>query len=171
MSCEIDVRRACSLVERLHEAVNRHDADAIAALCSDDVVWEDPAASELLHGRDAVRWFHREVMFRALPDVAVQLIGGPYLTCDGTEVAVRLRIIGTMTGPLNPPGFAPTGRPIEFETAEFSQWRGGLLARHTVVMDMLGLARQIGAAPRAGSWVERIGIRLQHLSARWARKR
>ena len=49
-----------------------------------------------------------------------------------------------MTGPLTPPGFAPTCGPVEFETAEFSHFDGDLLARHIVVLDMLALARQIG---------------------------
>lgn len=76
-----------------------------------------------------------------------------------------------MTGSLDPPGFAPTGGLLEFETAEFSRFDdGGLLARHTVVLDMLGLARQIGAVPAAGSIGDRVGIWLQHRVAA-ARKR
>jgi predicted ester cyclase len=110
-------------------------------------------------------------MFRALPDVSVELIDGPYLAVDGAGVAARLRIRGTMTGPLAPPGFAPTEAPIEFDSAEFSRLEGGLLKRHTVVFDMLGLARQIGAVPKAGTVADRIGVRLQHLTARRARRR
>jgi predicted ester cyclase len=109
-------------------------------------------------------------MFRAIPDVRIELIDGPYLSLDGAGVAVRLRVTGTMTGPLTPPGFAPTGGPVEFETAEFSHFDGNLLARHAVVLNMLGLARQIGAVPKAGSLAERIGVWLQHISARRARR-
>lgn len=47
-------------------------------------------------------------------------------------VAVRLLISGTMSGPLAPPGFGPTCRRLEFETAEFSRFNGELFARHNV---------------------------------------
>jgi len=171
MAQQVDERFARHFLERLHTAVNGHDADAVAALCTEDVIWQDPAAPDPLRGRDAVRWFHHDIMFRALPDVSLKLVDGPYLSFDHASVAVRLRITGTMTGSLTPPGFAPTWGPVEFEAAEFSHFDGGLLARHIVVLDMLGLARQIGAVPIAGSLGERVSIWLQHLSARRARRR
>jgi predicted ester cyclase len=171
MGQQIGAEFSRDFLQRLHAAVNAHDARAVAALCSEDVLWTDPAAPEPLRGREAVYRFHRDLMFRALPDVTVELIDGPYLAVDGAGVAARLRIRGTMTGPLAPPGFAPTGAPIEFESAEFSRFEGGLLKRHTVVLDMLALARQIGAVPKAGTVADRIGVRLQHLTARRARRR
>ena len=167
----IDAPFARRFLQRLHAAVNAHDAPAIAALCSDDVVWEDPAAPETLRGRDAVLCFHRDVMFPALPDVRVEVIDGPYLSLDGASVAARLRISGTMTGALTPPGFAPTGGPLSFETAEFSRIERGLLAHHAVVLNMLDLARQIGAAPQSGTLGARVGLWLQHLSAYRVRAR
>ena len=170
MAQQVDARFARHFLERLHAAVNAHDAEAVAALCCEGVVWEDPAAPEPLRGREAVYRFHRDLMFRALPDVRIEPVEGPYLSLDGAGVAVRLRISGTMTGPLTPPGFAPTGGPVEFETAEFSHFDGDLLARHAVVLDMLALARQIGAVPKAGSLAERISVWLQHIAARRARR-
>lgn len=167
----VDECLACDLLQRLHAAVNAHDAQAVATLCCDDVVWEDPAAPETLHGRDAVLRFHRDIMFPALPDARVELIDGPYLLPDGAGAAVRLRISGTMTGPLTPPGFAPTGGPLIFETAEFSRFKGGLLAYHTVVLNMLDLARQIGAVPQDGTLGARVGLWMQHIAAHWARAR
>jgi predicted ester cyclase len=161
----VDGQFARNFLDRLHAAVNAHDAAAVAALCCEHVVWDDPAASAPLHGREAVYRFHQETMFRALPDVRVDLIDGPYIALDGRSIAARLRISGTMTGPLLPPGFAPTGGPLVFETAEFSQFDGDLLSRHSVVIDMLGLARQIGAVPQPGSMAARIGIWVQHLVA------
>lgn len=161
----IDETFARGFLARLHRAVNAHDADAVAALCCEDVVWDDPAAPGPLRGREAVRRFHAETMLRALPDVRVEMIDGPYLALDGQGVSARLRISGTMTGPLVPPGFAPTNGPLVFETAEFSRFEGDLLSRHTVILDMLGLARQIGAVPQAGGLGERIGLWGQHVAA------
>ena len=165
----IDAHFAHEFLARLLAAVNRHDADAVASLCCDDVVWEDPAAPHTLHGRAAVRQFHRDTMFPALPDVSVALIDGPYLATDGGSAAARLRISGTMTGHLSPPGFAPTNGPLVFETAEFSRFRDGLLVHHVVVLDMLDLARQIGAVPREGTLAAGVGMWMQHVAALRAR--
>jgi predicted ester cyclase len=170
MAQQIDARFARHVLESLYAAVNAHDADAVAVLCCKDVVWEDPGAPEALRGRDAVHRFHRDIMFPAFPDMRIDLLDGPYLSLDGTGVAARLRLSGTMTGPMSPPGFAPTGRHIAFETAEFSHFEGGLLARHNVVLNMLDVARQIGAVPKAGGLGERMGIWLQHIAAHRARR-
>lgn len=164
-----DVRLATEFIARLHAAVNRHDADEVAATCAMNVVWNDPAAAEPLHGRDAVRRFHADMMFRAIPDVTLRVIDGPYVSACGTRFAARVLISGTMTGPLSPPGFSPTNERIEFETAEFSTVENGLLTSHTVIMDMLGLARQIGAVPAAGSVADRAIVQMQRLHAFWVR--
>ncbi len=169
MSLDANEVFAAGFLRNLHDAVNAHDATAIGALCHQAVVWEDPAAPGTLHGRDAVVGFHRDIMFPALPDVRVEIIEGPFLSAAGTEIAVRLRVSGRMEGYLTPPGFAPTKRKLSFETAEFSHLSEGLLIRHTVVLNMLDLARQIGAAPRAGTVAARIGVLMQHVSALWAR--
>lgn len=165
MNTSLDERAARELLERLYAAVNAHDAAEVAASCSADIVWEDSAAPGPLYGRDAVYRFHRDLLFRSLPDVRVTLMDGPYFAREGTEVAARLRVSGTMTGPLDPPGFSPTGERIEFETAEFSRIEDGLLVRHHVVLDMLSLARQIGAAPPAGSAMDRVNVWLQRVRA------
>ncbi len=123
-----------------------------------------------LRGREAVYRFHRDIMFRSLPDARIELMDGPYPSLDAARVAVRSRISGTMTGPKEPPGFAPTGGSVEFETAEFWQFDGGLLARETVIRDVLALARQVGAAPKPGSLAERVNVWFQRLAARRARR-
>lgn len=171
MEDSLDERFVHDFLERLYASVNAHDATAVAALCTEDVLWEDPAAPKPLRGRDAVYEFHRDSMFRALPDVRVTLIDGPFLSLDRTGIAVRLRITGTMTGPLTPPGYAPTNGPVEFETAEFSRFERNLLSRHVVVLDRLVLASQIGAVPPPGTLGERVGIWFQHVAARRARRK
>jgi predicted ester cyclase len=167
----VDPALARAFLQRLHAAANAHDAEAVAAQCTDDVVWEDPAAPHTLHGRAEVLGFHRDIMFPALPDTRIELIAGPYVAADGLGIAARVRISGTMTGPLTPPGFAPTGGHLSFETAEFSQFRGGLLAHHTVILNMLDLARQIGAVPQPGTVADRLGVWMQHVAAFWSRSR
>jgi hypothetical protein len=46
-----------------------------------------------------------------------------------------------------------------------------LLCRHTVVLNMLDLAQQIGALPKSGSVGERLGVAMQHLTAGTLRRR
>lgn len=169
MAQQIDVDFLNDFVKNLYAAVNAHDANAVAAQCSEDVVWEDPGAPGPLRGRDAVLAFHRDIMFRALPDARIELVDGPFVSIDRTAVAMRSRITGTMTGPMDPPGFAPTGGLVRFETAEFWQFEGGLLAREIVICDMLAVARQIGAAPAPGSVADRATVWLQRIAARRAR--
>ncbi|MBK6488472.1 MAG: nuclear transport factor 2 family protein [Gemmatimonadetes bacterium] len=171
MTARLDMAVATQFVARLHAAVNAHDAEGIAALCSEDVEWNDPAAARPLRGRAEVAEFHRLGMFRALPDVRIEVTDGPYLLMDGSGIAVRATIAGTMSGPLHPPGFAATGTRVEFQTAEFSLIRDGLLVRHTVILNMLELARQIGAFPDSGSLGERVGVAVQHASASVMRRR
>lgn len=166
----MEARFAKDFLQRFHGAVNAHDAPAIAALCHENVIWMDPAAPHTLHGRDQVLRFHEDTMFPALPNARVELIDGPYLSLIDDSIAVRLRISGRMEGGLNPPGFAATNQNLSFETAEFSTIADGLLTRHIVVLNMLDLARQIGAIPEAGTAGDRIGVWLQHVSAFWARK-
>ena len=168
----IDGTFAQDFLHRLYAAVNNHDAEAVAALCCDEVVWEDPAASHTLHGRSAVLQFHRDVMFPALPDAHVEPIDGPYLSLDGMGVAVRLRIKAAVDRAASaPPGFAPTNSPVIFETAEFSRFEHGRLAHHVVVLNMLDMARQIGAVPSDGTVGAHFGLWLQHMTAFWARAR
>lgn len=169
MGRDSDGAFARDFLKRLYAAVNEHDAAAIAALCTEDVLWRDPAAPGPLRGRDAVKRFHDEVMFRALPDVRIELIEGPFLSPDGTGVAVRTHIRGTLTGPFSPPGFSPTNGVLEFETAEFSHFKGGQLARHVVLLDRLVLAAQVGALPPPGSLGDRMSLWYQHFRAWRAR--
>lgn len=168
-SQKINAKFAQRFLKNLYDAVNAHDADAVAIQCSEDIEWSDPGAPETLRGREAVRRFHRETLFVAFPDMKVNVIDGPYLSLDGTGLAVRLQLTGTMTGEMSPPGFAPTGRPVSFETAEFSAFQDNLLSRHTVILDMLGVARQIAAAPKADSLGARMGVWLQRIAAHGSR--
>jgi hypothetical protein len=52
------------------------------------------------------------MMLLALPDARVEMIDGPYPACDRVSISAWLRISGTMTGPLEPPGFALTNGPL-----------------------------------------------------------
>jgi hypothetical protein len=60
---------------------------------------------ETVQGRAEFTAF-TETYFRAFPDVRLEVIGPPYLPLKGTRLAVRSRMTGTVTRPINS-GAAP----------------------------------------------------------------
>ena len=75
-----------------------------------------------------------------------------------------------MTGPLEPPGFAPTGRPITFYGDDHWDFGGDLVSRSEAIYDLNAVAIQLGAAPPPGSTGERLAVALQRVQARWMRR-
>jgi hypothetical protein len=77
---------------------------------------------------------------------------------------------GTMTGPIDPPGFAPTGRAMEVEGVDLWTMRDGRIARCQAFYDMNDVARQLAIAPPPGSRAEKAVVALQRLQARMLRR-
>jgi steroid delta-isomerase-like uncharacterized protein len=154
--------------ERWLAAWGARSPDRIADLCTDDVVWDDPALDAPRVGRAAARALLAET-FRAFPDLTFALTEPPCVSADGARAAVAWRASGTMTGPLEPPGLAPTGRRFELEGVDLYDLRDGLVARMRTHYDVLGWLRQIGAAPARGGWLERSLIGLQRRAMRLRR--
>jgi hypothetical protein len=77
---------------------------------------------------------------------------------------------GTFSGPLDPPGFAATGDHIEFEGADFHEYRDGRVARLRIVFDMMDIARQLGTLPKAGSRLEKGAAAAQRLGVKLRRR-
>jgi steroid delta-isomerase-like uncharacterized protein len=143
---------------------NDHDAGAMADLVTEDIVWEDPALPEPARGVAAVQAFMRG-SWVGFPDLRFDASDYPHRTAEGDQVAWRWRMRGTMSGPLDPPGFAPTGRSMEVEGVDLWTMRDGRIARYRAFYDINDLARQLGIAPPAGSRAERAMVRLQRVQA------
>lgn len=73
---------------------------------------------------------------------------------------------GTFTGPLDPPGFAPTGARLEIDGFDLQEYRDGLVCRLRIVTDMLEASRQLGLMPQHGSRAEKAGAAAQRLAMR-----
>ena len=158
-------------VRTLFEGMNALDADAAASVLTDDVVWQQPGLPGPLVGRTATANTLRD-LFRAFPDLAIPLddvviYHGP----DGTRAASHWRVIGTMTGPLDPPGFAPTGRRCEVHGVCLYEFRDGRIARHTMIYDALDMLTQLGLMPGPDSLQSKAMVRLQRLTAKLRRRR
>src|SRR3954464_12925756 len=95
--------------ERYAAAWNGCDTDAMAELLTDDIVWYDPALPEPARGIAGVQQVMRDAWV-TFPDLHFSEPDRPHRTTGGDHVSWAWRMMGTFTGPLDPPGFAPTGQ-------------------------------------------------------------
>jgi steroid delta-isomerase-like uncharacterized protein len=169
-SGESNVSQASELLRRWYAAWNAHDPDAIMALMTDDVVYEDPGATEpLTRGRAPVGQWARTA-FRAVPDMHLELLE-EWASPGAAVIATYFRFTATFTGPLDPPGLAPTNTRLEFYGMDRNEIRDGLIARHQIFWDIAERYRILGLLPRQGSRAERLAVRVQQLTARRIRNR
>ena len=151
--------------ERYLAAWNALDPDAVAACAHEDVIWRDPALPEPAHGREGVADFVRESA-RSFPDLAFSELGDPATTDDGRVAYAPWLMTGTNTGPIDPPGFAPTGKRVELRGIDVWQFRDGLIWRYQAVYDFSEIARQLGLMPPRGGFAEKAMVRAQRLRSR-----
>jgi SnoaL-like domain len=113
------------ILRRALEAYNSHDAERLVALMTEDVVIDHSAWPATMRGRAQARSFYADYLWKAFPDSFLELEDGPFLHPHAPRVSFAWRGVGTHTGPLDPPGLAPTGKRIEAparEIAEFRKW-------------------------------------------------
>jgi steroid delta-isomerase-like uncharacterized protein len=150
-------------------AWNSHEPDRLLGLMTGDVVYDDAAWPTLMRGHRQVREF-LATAWRALPDMTFALVEGPYVHPEQPKAAFHWSGTATFTGPLDPPGFAPTGRSVTFEGVDFHEYRDGKVAGLRIDFDMMDVSRQLGLMPAQGSRSERALAAAQRLGAR-ARRR
>jgi steroid delta-isomerase-like uncharacterized protein len=147
------------------DAWNCHQMDRLLALMSEDIEYRDDAWPKPMRGHAAVREF-LEAGWRAFPDMTFELLDGPYVIPGEPRAALHWRGRATHTGPLDPPGFAPTGRRWEIDGADFHEYRDGRLCKLHIAFDMLSVSRQLGLMPTAGSRAERALAMAQRSASR-----
>jgi steroid delta-isomerase-like uncharacterized protein len=156
--------------QRALEAYNAQDADRFAALMTEDVIVDHSAAPTTMHGLAEVLSFYTD-SWKAFPDARLELVDGPFLHPNAPRTSVVWRWIGTNTGPIDPPGFAATGKRVEVPVCEVVEFRDGLVCRFRVVIDMADLMRQLGLLAAPGSRTERAMAALQRLQMKLSRRR
>jgi steroid delta-isomerase-like uncharacterized protein len=107
-----------NVVDKQRETINRHDAEAFAALYARDAVVTDPQYLEPLRGRAEVEKDIAQFL-TAFPDLDVSF-GRPIV--DGTKHAFEITMKGTHTGPLvGPEGEIPaTNKTVELPVGVFA---------------------------------------------------
>jgi steroid delta-isomerase-like uncharacterized protein len=150
-------------------AWNECDTAAMAELVTDDIVWADPAMAQPARGIAEVQEFMR-TSFRAFPDLHFGEPDPPAVSVSGDVVFWAWYMEGTQRGPIEPPGFAPTGRRMRVDGVDQWTMRDGRIALYRAFYDMNDVARQLGIVPAAGSAPERGMVALQRLQARLTRR-
>ncbi len=160
---------ARDFADRWQKAWNSLVPEQVTALCTEDVLWEDPLTERPERGRDAVAEYLRST-WTTFPDLRFSWPEGPYASFDGTKLALHWHVVGTMLGPMQPPGFAPTGRRAELDGVDLLELRDGLVCAYSGFFDVRGVAQQLGVLPGPGSPGERIAVALQKLTTEVARR-
>jgi len=149
-------------VKRWAAAWNSHEHARLLELTTEDILYADSAWPTTMRGHGDLRAF-LDYAWRAFPDLRFEWVEGPFIVAGEPKAAFYWKGSGTHTGPLDPPGFAPTDKRIEFEGADFHEYRDGRVCRLRIVLDMMDVARQIGTVPKVGSPLEKAGVTAQRL--------
>jgi steroid delta-isomerase-like uncharacterized protein len=158
----IDMEFLRDFARRWEAAWNSHEPDRLLALMSEDIVYDDSAWPTTMRGHAQVREF-LETTWRAMPDLEFHMVEGPFLHSSEPVATFYWRGSGTFTGPLDPPGFAPTGARAEFEGFDLQAYRDGKVCRLRIAFDMLDLSRRLGLMPQPGSRAEKAAVAAQRL--------
>jgi predicted ester cyclase len=117
---------------RVAEAVAKGDLDALDELMAPEL------AEQFKHSVAEMR--------RAFPDYAGTNVAQ---IAEGDKVANRFVALGTHLGEFM--GVSPTGKRVEFVGNSIDRVVDGRIVETWVEMDLLGVLKQLGAAPDIGS--------------------
>ena len=158
---ELDREWLDDFIQRWEAAWNSHEPERLLELMTEDVVYDDSAWPRTMRGHADVREF-LEFTWRAFPDLRFDMSDGPYITLWAAEGGLPLDRAGTHSGPIDPPGFAHTGKQVEFR-GRTSTSTATPRCRLRIVFDMMDVTRQLGLMPKPGSPVEKAGAAAQRL--------
>jgi len=135
-------QRSIDLVQRMVDALNSHDVDDQDAHWTEDMIWHGPPGFGDIHGREAFKSEVIETFFRAFPDFHGEF---EIEFADDSWVAGTGVVTGTHQGEWF--GIAPTGKPVEMRYSDFWRIEGDRLAENWVMIDHVGVFRQLGVDP------------------------
>ncbi len=161
--------RARALFERAYELLNTRDTARMPEIFTEDIVFVDDAWPETVRGHAEMKRF-LGALWTAFPDFRFEMIDAYLGEAEGSAAA-HVRVSGTMNGPLDPPGFAPTGRPLATEYGGFYEFDGERIKRGRIIVNMNDAATQLGALPPPGSRGERAAVMVQRVQAALMRRR
>jgi len=135
------------LDEEFIAAWSAHDADRALALLSEDVVWQDVASPEPMHGKAAIRQY-LQGWFTAFPDLNAR-VKNRVVTED--QVAAEVEFTGTNSGPMQmapgAPAIPATGKKVTGQGTYFVRIRNGKGVAVHSYPDGAGMMMQLGLMP------------------------
>jgi steroid delta-isomerase-like uncharacterized protein len=166
----LDEAFAREWVRAYAQAWNEHDPDAIASMCTEDVLHKEPILRAPEYGRDGFRDFAAD-SFRAFPDLRIDIQEESGFVLTEPRIFVAYRLSGTMLGPFNYMGLAATGRRVSLDAVDDYSFRGELACVIHTHIDLYEMGRQLGSLPARDSRTERLMMPIQRLQAVYLRRR
>ena len=126
----------------MYVALNAQDLDAHNEFWHDDMIWHGPPGFGDIHGLEA---FKNEVLrpfYAAFPDYHVH---DDIQVADENWVSATGFLTGHQRGEWM--GIAPTGKPVRMRYSDFWSVKDGKLSENWVMVDDLGVLRQLGIDP------------------------
>jgi steroid delta-isomerase-like uncharacterized protein len=165
----IDPRDFDSFSRRYFAAWNSHSPAEVAACATEDVVWESPALPHPGHGRSTVVEVVSSTV-AAFPDYEFTQPADWAIAEDRLTAYLPWRMTGTNLGSFEPPGYAPTGRPVDLPGIDVLRFRDGLIWHYRSVYNYSVVARQLGLSFPRGGVIERVAVQAQRALVRlWLR--
>jgi ketosteroid isomerase-like protein len=137
---------AIEVARKVSDDFNKHDLDALAESCAEDVAFIDMATGETCEGPAGFRAYC-ERWLTAMPDAQVEV-----LSATGSDDVVYLEFVGrgTQSGPLAIPGggaIPASSKPVEISFCEAVRTLEDKVVSARLYYDALTMLRQIGILP------------------------
>jgi predicted ester cyclase len=117
--------------------------DRLGEVFASDVVDHDPAEGQP-PGLEGIKWYWRNFT-AAFPDLRFEAMAA---CADDAYVTLVAQMSGTHTGEWR--GHAATGRSFSVRMIQTTRFANGLATERWIVVDLLGLLRQLGLGRAAG---------------------
>ena len=127
------------LIQRQYAAWNAHDADKVASLYTDDVIYEDVAFGLIARGHAEMRKMAAD-FFAGVPDLKLEVVSN---TSMGNRGSVEWVFSGTDVG------LYKTGKKFSVRGASVYELRGGKFSSNRDYYDSASIMRQVGILPTA----------------------
>ena len=147
------------------EAWKESSGAEMADLCAEDVIWDDAGLPEPARKPAEVAEFIR-YNFKLFPDIRFESPDPPAIAVDAKTAYLKWILRGTNTGPIDPPGFAATGRTVEVPGLDEYRFRDGRLAHYRSYYNLHEMLTQLGLTPSSESKTFKALVRLQRLRSR-----
>ena len=132
--------KSLDLVQRNFAAWNAHDADKVASLYADDVIYEDVAFGLTARGHAEMQKMAAG-FFASVPDLKLEVVRH---TSMGDRGSVEWVFSGTDVG------LYKTGKKFSVRGASVYELRGGKFAGNRDYYDSASIMRQVGVLPNTG---------------------